>query len=47
MRKIPAELVPQIFSEEPKQQCVEFWFKFCCHLAEGCYSMGRVTRVIE
>jgi len=47
MRKIPAELVPHIFSEEQKQQWVKFWFKFHCHLAEGCYFMGRVIRVIE
>jgi len=47
MRKIPAELVPQIFPEERKQQWVEFWSKFCCHLAEGYYFMGRVIKVIE
>jgi len=35
VRKIQAEMVPQIFSEEQKQQWVEFWSKFCCPLAEG------------
>jgi hypothetical protein len=47
MRKIPGELVPQVFSEEQKQQWVEFWSKFCCHLAEGYYFMGIVIRVKE
>jgi hypothetical protein len=47
MRKIPAQLVPQIFSEEQHQQWVDFLSEFCCHLAEGNNFKGRVIRMIE